>query len=112
MGSYDAIHVCQVSTKDKICKFTLTSTLMLQMMSVGQSLDVMNMSGSITRQTTYEEPSSTQYSIQDHVKRIGRLVEDMENSCRFHLQEIYFGKTKDVFLKEKRELPQEEKPVQ
>ena len=35
------------------------------------------------------EPSS-------HIVNMGRLVEDMENKIRHTLNEIYFGKTKDI----------------
>merc|ERR1712176_923984 len=31
-----------------------------------------------------------------HIVNIGRLVEDMENKIRNTLNEIYFGKTKDI----------------
>jgi capping protein beta len=31
-----------------------------------------------------------------HIANIGRMVEDMENKIRSTLNEIYFGKTKDV----------------
>ena len=31
-----------------------------------------------------------------HIANIGRLVEDMENKIRNTLNEIYFGKTKDI----------------
>lgn len=38
---------------------------------------------------TVAEPSS-------HIVNMGRLVEDMENKIRHTLNEIYFGKTKDI----------------
>ena len=31
-----------------------------------------------------------------HIANIGRLVEDMENKIRNTLNEIYFGKTRDI----------------
>lgn len=31
-----------------------------------------------------------------HIANIGRMVEDMENKIRSTLNEIYFGKTKDI----------------
>lgn len=31
-----------------------------------------------------------------HIANIGRMVEDMENKIRNTLNEIYFGKTKDI----------------
>lgn len=38
---------------------------------------------------TVSEPAS-------HIVNMGRLVEDMENKIRHTLNEIYFGKTKDI----------------
>jgi len=38
---------------------------------------------------TVSEPAS-------HIINMGRLVEDMENKIRNTLNEIYFGKTKDI----------------
>jgi capping protein beta len=31
-----------------------------------------------------------------HVANMGRVIEEMENKLRNSLQEIYFGKTKDI----------------
>ena len=31
-----------------------------------------------------------------HISNIGRMIEDMENRMRLSLNEIYFGKTRDV----------------
>jgi len=31
-----------------------------------------------------------------HVVNMGRMVEDLENKIRNQLQEVYFGKTRDV----------------
>ena len=41
-----------------------------------------------------------------HIHNIGKMVEDMENKMRNTMQEIYFGKTKDVVneLKSAREI--------
>ena len=70
----------------------------------------MNLGGSLTRQVeqdcsvseasphianigqSWSECGVTQY--RDHIA--GRLVEDMENKIRNTLNEIYFGKTKDI----------------
>lgn len=31
-----------------------------------------------------------------HLHNVGRMIEDMENKMRATIQEIYFGKTKDI----------------
>ena len=41
-----------------------------------------------------------------HIQNVGKMIEDMENKMRNTMQEIYFGKTRDVVneLKSAREL--------
>jgi capping protein beta len=53
----------------------------------------MNLGGSLTRQVEQDSPVS---EAAPHIANIGRLVEDMENKIRNTLNEIYFGKTKDI----------------
>ncbi|CAG8502023.1 16120_t:CDS:2 [Acaulospora colombiana] len=53
----------------------------------------MNLSGSMTRQSEadypFDEPSA-------HIANIGKMIEDIEIKMRNLLQEVYFGKTKDI----------------
>ena len=49
--------------------------------------------GSLTRQVEQDCPVS---EASPHIANIGRLVEDMENKIRNTLNEIYFGKTRDI----------------
>jgi capping protein beta len=53
----------------------------------------MNLGGSLTRQSSNDRPTP---EMQSHIVNIGQLVEEMENMMRTTLNEIYFGKTKDV----------------
>lgn len=46
-----------------------------------------------SKKAEQEEPVD---SYNSHIPNIGRLVEDMEFKMRVSLQQIYFGKTKDV----------------
>jgi capping protein (actin filament) muscle Z-line, beta len=63
-------------------------------MSTGsESLGHMDLSGNMTRQIESDLPVDDDAS---HVANIGRLVEDMELKMRNLLQEVYFGKAKDV----------------
>lgn len=57
------------------------------------TLGEMDLSGNMTRQIEQELPVETDES---HIANIGRLVEDMELKMRNLLQEVYFGKAKDV----------------
>lgn len=53
----------------------------------------MNLGGSLTRQL---EQDQTLSDTSPHIANIGRMVEDMENKIRTTLNEIYFGKTRDI----------------
>ena len=53
----------------------------------------MNLGGSLTRQV---EQDASVSEASPHIANIGRLVEDMENKIRNTLNEIYFGKTRDI----------------
>jgi capping protein beta len=53
----------------------------------------MDLSGNMTRQIESDLPVDDDTS---HIANIGKLVEDMELKMRNLLQEVYFGKAKDV----------------
>lgn len=118
-GCWDSIHVIEVQEKStgRSAHYKLTSTVMLWLQTSRPGSGTMNLGGSLTRQVlsvirrrltstfflipifqifvqmeqdgTVSEPSS-------HIVNMGRLVEDMENKIRHTLNEIYFGKTKDI----------------
>ncbi|KAH9856562.1 f-actin capping protein beta subunit [Lenzites betulinus] len=52
-----------------------------------------SLSGSMTRQAEQDFPLQEQAS---HISNVGRMIEDMEIKMRNLLQEVYFGKTRDV----------------
>lgn len=53
----------------------------------------MELAGSLTRQANADFPFDQHNT---HVKNMGRMIEDMENKLRSHINLIYFGKTKDI----------------
>lgn len=53
----------------------------------------MELAGSLTRQASGEFPVDTHNT---HIKNVGRMIEDLENKLRSHINLIYFGKTKDI----------------
>lgn len=63
------------------------------MVSGGELLGEMDLSGNMTRQVEQDLPVEDDAS---HIANIGKLVEDMELKMRNLLQEVYFGKAKDV----------------
>ncbi|KAJ3037416.1 hypothetical protein HDV00_001723 [Rhizophlyctis rosea] len=92
-GAWDSIHVFEVHEKGRSAHYKLTSTIMLYMLTSGDKLGSMNLSGSLTRQAEQDFPLDDANA---HVANIGRMVEDMEIKMRNALHEIYFGKTKDI----------------
>ena len=86
--------------------YKLTSTVMLSLTrreegsedeeslkSDSTKVGTVEIAGSLTRQSEADYPLSDFVS---HVSNIGRMIEDMEAKMRNQLQEVYFGKTRDV----------------
>lgn len=95
-GVWDSIHVFEASERGRTTHYRMTSTVMLSLAAAGgatSTLGEMDLSGNMTRQIEQELPVETDES---HIANIGRLVEDMELKMRNLLQEVYFGKAKDV----------------
>lgn len=94
-GCWDSIHVVEVQEKSsgRSAHYKLTSTAMLWLQTNKPGSGTMNLGGSLTRQV---ETDTTVSEISPHIANIGRMVEDMENKIRNTLNEIYFGKTKDI----------------
>ena len=95
-GCWDSIHVIEVGEKStgKSAHYKLTSTVMLWLQtSMSASGGTMNLGGSMTRQVEQDSPLSES---SPHLANIGRMVEEMENKIRSSLDQVYFGKTKQV----------------
>lgn len=95
-GCWDSIHVVEVQEKSsgRSAHYKLTSTSMLWLQTNKEGSGTMNLGGSLTRQVEQDAPVSETTS--PHIANIGRMVEDMENKIRNTLNEIYFGKTRDI----------------
>lgn len=92
-GGWDSIHVFEAVERGRSSQYKLTSTIMLHMLSDNATLGRMDLSGNMTRQVEQEMDVKER---SDNIANIGRLVEDMELKMRNQLQEVYFGKTKDI----------------
>ncbi|XP_071450521.1 F-actin-capping protein subunit beta [Hetaerina americana] len=94
-GCWDSIHVVEVQEKSsgRSAHYKLTSTAMLWLQTNKDGSGTMNLGGSLTRQV---EQDASVSEASPHIANIGRMVEDMENKIRNTLNEIYFGKTKDI----------------
>jgi capping protein beta len=94
-GCWDSIHVVEVLEKSvgRSAHYKLTSTAMLWLQTHKPGSGTMNLGGSLTRQI---EQDSQLTDTTPHIANIGKMVEDMENKIRSTLNEIYFGKTRDI----------------
>lgn len=92
-GVWDSIHVFEAIDRARTAHYKLTSTVILHLSTANENLGAMDLSGNMTRQI---ETSLTVDDDSSHIANIGKLVEDMELKMRNLLQEVYFGKAKDV----------------
>jgi len=101
-SSWDSIHVFEAAERGRQAHYKLTSTIMLylgtkkegvkgsvEQTSKGEIL----LSGSMTRQIEQDHPVNDTSS---HVSNTGRMIEEQEIKMRNLLQDVYFGKTRDV----------------
>ena len=100
-GGWDSIHVLEVneSATKRSAHYKLTSTVILDLGIQSAAVDSLELAGNLTRQTQQDLPLSGLRDSeieQGHIVNIGRMVEDMETRMRNLLQEVYFGKAKDV----------------
>lgn len=108
-GTWDSIHVFESQDRARRSHYKLTSTVILNLGSSSDSLGGMDLSGNMVRQVEMDLPVEDDSS---HVANVGKLVEDMEGKMRnllrmlsqFYfahksnhgIEEVYFGKAKDV----------------
>lgn len=94
-GCWDSIHVVEVQEKSsgRSAHYKLTSTAMLWLQTDKAGSGRMHLGGSLTRQ---QETDANVSDSNPHIANIGRLVEEMENKIRSTMNNIYFGKTKDI----------------
>lgn len=94
-GSWDSIHVVEVQEKSsgRLAHYKLTSTAMLWLQTDNMDFGIMNLGGSITKQT---ESDMSLNESSPHIANIGRMIEEMENRIRSTMNDVYFGKTKHI----------------
>ncbi|KAL6509816.1 hypothetical protein OROGR_022304 [Orobanche gracilis] len=91
-GSWDAIHVIEVGpVEEEIARYCLTSSVMLSLTTNHESSGTFNLSGSIRRQMNMELSVA-----EGHLCNMGRMIEEMESKLRNSLDQVYFGKTKEM----------------
>lgn len=94
-GCWDSIHVFETSEKEgsRLVHYKLVSTVMLWLETNKKNSGMMNLGGSLTRETSLDANVT---DLSSHIANIGKLVEDVENMIRNTLNEIYFGKTQSI----------------
>ncbi|KAL8944225.1 MAG: hypothetical protein Q9211_000655 [Gyalolechia sp. 1 TL-2023] len=92
-GAWDSIHVFEAIDRARTAHYKLTSTVILHLSRSNEVLGNMDLSGNMTRQVEQDMPVQDDGS---HIVNVGKLVEDMELKMRNLLQEVYFGKAKDI----------------
>ncbi|KAJ7564934.1 hypothetical protein O6H91_02G040400 [Diphasiastrum complanatum] len=91
-GLWDAIHVLEVGEEDEgLAHYRLTSTVMLSFTTKDAPSVSFSLSGSITR-----EMQADLSVAEGHLTNMGRMIEEMEGKLRNGLDQVYFGKTKEV----------------
>ncbi|CAD6893234.1 unnamed protein product [Tilletia controversa] len=95
-STWSSMHVFETNTEkgSKYAEYKLTSTVMLSVARKGDAkLGDLELSGSLTRQDAakYEVPNMA-----SHIGNVGRLIENQEAKIRGLLQEVYFGKMRDI----------------
>ncbi|KAL8909394.1 MAG: hypothetical protein Q9207_000229 [Kuettlingeria erythrocarpa] len=92
-GGWDSIHVFEAIDRARTAHYKLTSTVILHLRAANDALGDMDLSGNMTRQIEQDMPVQNDGS---HIVNVGKMVEDMELKMRNLLQEVYFGKAKDI----------------
>ncbi|KAK3426154.1 probable F-actin-capping protein subunit beta [Eucalyptus grandis] len=91
-GAWDAIHVIEVGPEeDGTAHYCLTSTVMLSLTTDDESSGTFSLSGSIRRQMNMDLSVA-----EGHLCNMGRMIEEMESKMRNSLDQVYFGKTKEM----------------
>ncbi|XP_010916996.1 F-actin-capping protein subunit beta [Elaeis guineensis] len=91
-GSWDAIHVIEVGPEEEgNARYCLTSTVMLSLTTEEKPSGTFNLSGSIRRQM-----SSDLSVAEGHLCNMGKMIEEMEGKLRNSLDQVYFGKTREM----------------
>ncbi|KAK9269910.1 hypothetical protein L1049_025483 [Liquidambar formosana] len=91
-GAWDAIHVIEVGPEEEgTAHYCLTSTVMLSLTTNDESSGTFSLSGSIRRQMNMDLSVS-----EGHLCNMGKMIEEMESKLRNSLDQVYFGKTKEM----------------
>ncbi|KAE8224665.1 hypothetical protein CF319_g2463 [Tilletia indica] len=95
-STWSSMHVFEANMEkgSKYAEYKLTSTIMLSVARKGDAkLGDLELSGSLTR---LDAAKLEVQNLAAHIGNVGRLIENQEAKIRGLLQEVYFGKTRDI----------------
>ncbi|KAK0529796.1 F-actin-capping protein subunit beta [Tilletia horrida] len=95
-STWSSMHVFEANMEkgSKYAEYKLTSTIMLSLARKSDDkLGNLELSGSLTRLDAARLEVPT---LASHIGNVGRLIENQEAKIRGLLQEVYFGKTRDI----------------
>jgi len=97
-GCWDSIHVLEVNESalkaSKHAKYKLTTTIMLWLQTENPSTTgTVKLGGSLTRRVEQECLVNDQ---NPHLVNIGKIVEDLECKMRSTINDVYFGKARQI----------------
>jgi len=93
-GWWDSIHVFECTEQKKgTYEYKLTTTVMVSMGMKNSLVGEVDLSGSMTQQTTAVKPFNEQ---NPHIANMGPLLEEMELKVRNSIEGIYIQKTREV----------------
>lgn len=104
-GKWDSIHVFEIIPESAtLATYKLTTSVILDLRSSLSGQNSLSLSGSMTRQTETTQTLSLEGGTLEvaHLVNLGQLVEKAEYNIRNLLQDVYFDKLKDIFLKDLR----------
>lgn len=100
LGKWDSTNVFEVIPNSKSSyTYKVTTSVTLDLQSIGDA--AMYLSGSLTRQSETAQTISIDGASSaetGHLINLGTLIEQAEYNVRNSLQEVYFGRLKDIFL--------------
>ncbi|KAG6919186.1 hypothetical protein DXG01_008484 [Tephrocybe rancida] len=106
-GSWDSIHVFETAERGRQAHYKLTSTVMLHLVTrrgsdesaATEKKPESRGDAKVTDGWKREGETEQDWPLQDsstHITNTGKMIEEMEIKMRNLLQEVYFGKTRDI----------------
>eukprot|EP00854_Cymbomonas_tetramitiformis_P017677 gene17677-21058_t len=90
-GFWDSTHVVEVLIDGDKATYKLTTTVTLALSTKTKKLGGFSLGGNLSRQSEQTVPIAD-----GHIVNIGTMIEEMENKLRNTLDQVYFGKTREV----------------